>query len=126
EDYHLQPLVMGGTGNHSESTEQPHTWPYRYEAGTLNTPGIAGLLAGIEEVNRIGMNHIHEHEKRLLTLFLEGIDTIEGCTVYGPTKIEERLAVVPFSIDGIESHELAIILNDHYKIAVRAGVHCAP
>ncbi|NEU32648.1 aminotransferase class V-fold PLP-dependent enzyme [bacterium LRH843] len=126
EDYGLNPLIVGGTGSYSELPYQPAVWPDRYEAGTLNTPGIAGLSAGINEINTLGIEKIFAHEQQLMSAFIEEAKLIEGLTCYGPDDLTKRVAVIPFQLAGIDSHELAIILDEHYKIAVRAGLHCAP
>ncbi|MCL7747479.1 aminotransferase class V-fold PLP-dependent enzyme [Halalkalibacter alkaliphilus] len=126
DDYNLSPLVVGGTGNQSELLHQPHSWPNRYEAGTLNTPGIAGLSAGIDAVVEMGIEDIWKHEKELMDHFLKGLAGISGVSSYGPSDLSKRVAVIPFEIDGVESHEAAMILDEHYQIAVRAGMHCAP
>lgn len=126
KDYQLTPLLVGGTGSYSELPHQPPVWPDRFEAGTLNTPGIAGLSAGIDEVVAMGIEEIFHHEQQLMTLFLEEAKSIKGLTCYGPTDVSKRVAVLPFQLAGIGSHELAIILDEHYQIAVRAGLHCAP
>ncbi|MBP3952610.1 aminotransferase class V-fold PLP-dependent enzyme [Bacillus suaedae] len=126
QDYNLEPLIVGGTGSYSELPHQPLSWPDRYEAGTLNTPGIVGLSAGIDEINRKGISSIYEHEQQLVKTFLEQSELIEGLTVYGPRNLLERVAVISFKLDGIDSHEVAMILDDHYQIAVRAGLHCSP
>ncbi|WP_088104600.1 aminotransferase class V-fold PLP-dependent enzyme [Halalkalibacter urbisdiaboli] len=125
-DYQLAPLVHGGTGSYSEIMEQPQKWPDRYEAGTLNTPGIAGLLAGIDEINRIGLEQIYLHEQKLMEQFIAGLNEIKSIIYYGPTNLSKRVAVIPFRMAEIESHELAMILDEHYNIAVRAGLHCSP
>ncbi len=124
-DYELEPLHYGGTGRDSERKEQPDSWPERYEAGTLNTPGIAGLSKGIEEVERIGIEHIYQHERALLTDLLEGLKKLKSVTCFHPRE-GEQLAVVAFRMEQLDSHELATILDQHYSIAVRAGLHCAP
>ncbi|WP_332634381.1 aminotransferase class V-fold PLP-dependent enzyme [Halalkalibacter flavus] len=126
DDYNLSPLVVGGTGSQSELLHQPHSWPNRYEAGTLNTPGIAGLSAGIDAVVEMGIEDIWKHEKELMDHFLKGLAVISGVSSYGPSDLSKRVAVIPFEIDGVESHEAAMILDEHYQIAVRAGMHCAP
>ncbi|MCM3762797.1 aminotransferase class V-fold PLP-dependent enzyme [Alkalihalobacillus oceani] len=126
EDYGLLPLVVGGTGSYSELPVQPDVWPDRYEAGTLNTPGIAGLAAGVDEIVKKGIATIYEHEQELLTLFIEETEQIAGLRHYGPADLAKRVAVASFYLEGIGSHELAIILDEHYQIAVRAGLHCAP
>lgn len=122
----LDPIIQGGTGNYSEEVLQPNVWPEKLESGTLNTPGIAGLLAGVEEVEKMTLDSIYAHEYKLTKKCLEGLAKIEGITVLGPNLDNKRLAVIAFTIPGIDSHEIATILDQHYKIAVRAGIHCAP
>ncbi|WP_270183021.1 aminotransferase class V-fold PLP-dependent enzyme [Alkalihalobacillus sp. CinArs1] len=120
----LEPIFHGGTGSRSESIEQPEVYPEYLESGTLNTPGIAGLLAGLEVVKKLGLDEIHRHEQRLTKKLIEGLHSIDYLKVYGPHS--DRLGVVPFTIEGIDSQEIAIILDQHYDIAVRAGLHCTP
>lgn len=122
----LIPLLHGGTGSHSEDIDQPMTRPDRYESGTLNTPGIAGLAAGVEFVLDTGVDAIREKEWRLTRLLLERFEAMEGIHVFGPAQDVERVGVVPFMIDGIDASELAYILDQEYGIAVRAGFHCTP
>lgn len=122
----LRPVYVGGTGSSSEQLLQPEVWPAGWESGTLNTPGIAGLLKGLEEVEKYGIEHIYEHEKMLASRCITGLESIPGITVTGPKANEERLGVVSFSIAGLDSEEAALILDQHYNIAVRAGLHCSP
>lgn len=122
----LEPLFHGGTGSFSELITQPEKAPERYESGTLNTPGIVGLLAGIEEVEKIGLQTIYKHEHMLTSLLIDGLEKIEGVRIYGPDKSVDRLGVVTFLLEGIDSQEVAMILDEHYHIAVRAGLHCSP
>ncbi|MFV8826190.1 aminotransferase class V-fold PLP-dependent enzyme [Alkalihalobacterium sp. APHAB7] len=122
----LLPLIYGGTGSHSEEIGQPLKRPERYESGTLNTPGIAGLLAGVEEINSVGLEHIYEHEAKLTTYCLEKLTKIEGIRIIGPEVSTPRLAVISFTIEGIDVHEVAMILDQHYQIGVRSGLHCSP
>lgn len=122
----LLPLYYGGTGNQSERVDQPDTRPYRYESGTLNTVGIAGLAAGIRFVLETGVEKIRERELRLTRLCLEELERIEGVTLIGPPRQTERVGVVSFSLQGVEPEELAHILDREFNIAVRAGYHCSP
>lgn len=122
----LRPLLTGGTGHFSEQIEQPLELPERLESGTLNTPGIAGLLSGIQFVEQTGLDEIYKHEQLLTECCLKGLEKIEGVRIYGPDSSIRRLAVVSFNIEGIDSQEVAMILDQHYKIAVRAGLHCTP
>ncbi|NSL52364.1 aminotransferase class V-fold PLP-dependent enzyme [Calidifontibacillus erzurumensis] len=122
----LKPLFTGGTGHFSERLEQPEEYPERLESGTLNTPGIAGLLAGLLHIKKVGLEQIFHHEQMLAEECVSRLKKIEGVTVYGPDEGVKRLGVVSFNIDGIDSQEVALILDQHYNIAVRAGLHCSP
>ncbi|WP_047153314.1 aminotransferase class V-fold PLP-dependent enzyme [Aneurinibacillus tyrosinisolvens] len=122
----LIPLLHGGTGSHSEDIDQPATRPDRYESGTVNTPGIAGLSAGLDFILETGLERIREKEWMLTKHALQKLKEIEGITVYGPGIDTERLAVIPFTMKGIDASELAYILDREYSIAVRAGFHCTP
>lgn len=122
----LKPLITGGTGHFSEKIEQPDELPERLESGTLNTPGIAGLLAGVLFIKEKGLDVIFKHEQLLTDACKKGLKKVNGVTVYGPDEDIKQLAVVSFNIDGVDSQEVAMILDQHYKIAVRAGLHCTP
>ncbi|WP_017725810.1 aminotransferase class V-fold PLP-dependent enzyme [Halalkalibacterium ligniniphilum] len=126
EDFQLKPLVYGGTGSYSELIDQPSQWPDRYESGTLNTPGIAGLNAGIKYIVERGIDDIYEHEWQLTKQFLQGLQGMASIKEYGPSLEVKRVGVVSFQMEGLDSHEVATILDEHYQIAVRAGLHCAP
>ncbi|MDQ0209130.1 aminotransferase class V-fold PLP-dependent enzyme [Alkalicoccobacillus murimartini] len=126
KDYLLKPLIHGGTGTSSEQDYQPESWPERYEAGTLNTPGIAGLHAGVQAVKQMGITSIREHEEGLMQQFLEGVSELESVHCYGPEALGDRVAVISFHVKHSSSHEVAMILDSSYQMAVRAGLHCAP
>lgn len=118
----LNPMMYGGTGAFSESEKQPEELPYRLESGTLNTPGIAGLLAGLQVVKKRGLDAILNHERALAKECIKRLNEIERVRVYG----KGELGVFAFAIENADSHEIGMILDQHYHIAVRAGLHCAP
>ncbi|SEP58680.1 cysteine desulfurase family protein [Virgibacillus subterraneus] len=121
----LQPIFQGGTGAFSEAPEQPCQMPEKLESGTLNTPGISGLNAALKAFeSRQNVNV--PRETFLAETLLEGLENIEGVTCYGPTKHKRRMPIVAFNIFNISSQEIAMILDSHYKIAVRSGLHCSP
>ncbi|SES33725.1 aminotransferase class V-fold PLP-dependent enzyme [Salisediminibacterium halotolerans] len=126
EGIDLRPLIAGGTGSRSEDAEQPNEWPIGWESGTMNTPGIAGLAAGIAEVNRLGPAEIRRHENELACQFILSLEQLSGVEIIGPGAVPERLGVVSFRIDGVDSNELGLILDSYYNTAVRAGLHCSP
>lgn len=122
----VEPFRHGGTGSLSESDRQPLFYPDRLESGTPNTPGIAGLLAGIRYINKRGRGNIRTAESRLTGDLLAGLADIPGVAVYGPPPGVPRAAVVSFIIEGRDSGEIAHRLDREYGIACRGGLHCAP
>ena len=122
-DVPLKPWMQGGTGMKSEEMNQPETRPAGFESGTPNTPGIAGLGKGIEFLLKTGVEAVYEHEQALTRKLWEGLQKINGVRLV--TEHPPALPVVSFNIDGVDSNEVAMILDQHYQIAVRAGFHCA-
>ena len=120
----LTPLRYGGTGSQSESEEQPEIMPEMFESGTVNTVGIAGLGAGVEFLLQEGLDRIREHEAALLEQLRSGLAAIPGMIIYGPGH-QPQAPVLSVNIRGNDSGEVAFLLDRIYKIAVRAGLHCA-
>ncbi|OBZ08492.1 cysteine desulfurase [Bacillus sp. FJAT-27264] len=122
----LEPLMLGGTGSQSENIEQPLVRPDRYEAGTQNAVGIAGLMAGVKKVRSIGVDVIREREWSLAQTMMEGLSIIPGIRLLGPALGAPRSGIVSFVIEGHDSAGIAHRLDREYNIAVRAGMHCTP
>jgi cysteine desulfurase family protein len=122
----LEPLMQGGTGSRSELPEQPYNRPDRFEAGTPNTIGIAGLSEGVGFVLRETVEAIRNRERTLTNRLMEGLLSVPGVRVLGPELGKERTAIVSFIIEGIDPVETALILDEQFGIAVRAGFHCTP
>ncbi|NLF27301.1 MAG: aminotransferase class V-fold PLP-dependent enzyme, partial [Clostridiales bacterium] len=120
----LQTLREGGTGSSSDSMLQPAERPERYEAGTLNLPGIAGVLAGVEYVKK-NLSQIFMRERELTTALCEGLSEIPSVTIYSPREEAARAGIVSFNVSDLSSSQVADQL-DHDGIAVRGGLHCAP
>ena len=122
----LLPLKEGGTGTNSLSITQPEIMPDYLEAGTLNTPGIIGLKAGIEFIESKGIKNIHQKEMRLLKKIIDGLTALPGIKVYGKKEAAKRTAVTAFNLEGISSNQLAFKLQHDYQLQLRGGLHCAP
>lgn len=122
----LRPLKEGGTGSHSEEMTQPNLMPDRYESGTLNTPGLAGLGAGIEYV-KLHRIQIENHETRLTRFFLEELKKIKKVIVYGADDLNAAHAgVISLNIADFSSSEVSWLLDQEFNICTRSGLHCAP
>lgn len=122
----LRPFREGGTGSYSDLPGQPGALPEKYESGTLNLVGIAGLGAGVEFVRRTGLKTIREHEMELTRRFIEGAQKIPGIKLYGPAAGVERAPVVSFLVEDKDTAAVGGALDKWYNIACRAGLHCAP
>jgi cysteine desulfurase family protein len=122
----ISPLLRGGTGSRSEYEEQPDFMPDKFESGTPNTAGYAGLTAGIDFILFQGLSTISVHEKSLTELFLQGIGDLDGVTIYGLKDASRRISVVSFNIRGIDPAKAALELDERFGIMSRPGLHCAP
>ncbi|MDD5234225.1 MAG: aminotransferase class V-fold PLP-dependent enzyme, partial [Syntrophales bacterium] len=122
----ILPLATGGTGSRSEFELQPDFMPDKYESGTMNTVGLAGLGAGVEYVVSEGLDSIRAREIMLTGLFLDGLKSIRGVHAYGPSDVSDRIPVVSFNVDGMAPSEVALILDERFGIMSRPGLHCAP
>lgn len=122
----LEPIKDGGTGGNSEMDTMPDTLPERFEAGTLNTPGIGGLGEGVEFVIREGVDKIRRHEANLTERLMKGLMEIKGVKVYGPGDASRQMAVVAFNITGKDPSDVGFVLDSSFGIMARVGLHCAP
>ncbi len=122
----VEPLKEGGTGGESLLEHQPDHLPDRFEAGTLNTAGIAGLGAGAEFILDHGVDRIRAHETELTAYALEQFKTIPGLIIYGPDNASDRTGVVAFNFNNIAPEEVTYVLDEVYEIMARSGLHCAP
>ena len=121
-----RPFIEGGTGSLSQDEHQPQIMPDKFEAGTPNLPGIAGLLASLEWLEKTGLDKIREREAQMGERLEEGMRGIRGLRILGPARGDRRLPVFGVNIDGKDNGLLARDLVDRYGIETRPGLHCAP
>ena len=122
----IRPLMAGGTGSRSEFESQPDFMPDKYESGTLNTLGLAGLCAGGEYILRKGIDGIRAKEIMLTQHFLDGLQSINGVHIHGHGNASRQISVVSFNLDGMTPSEVSFTLDEQYGIMSRPGLHCAP
>jgi len=121
-----RPLIEGGTGSFSHEEVQPSVLPDKFEAGTPNLPGLAGLLASLDWLGETGIDTIHKREDELGRKLLFGLRDIPGITLYGIGTMENRLPVFALNFDGVDNGRAALELADRWGIETRPGLHCAP
>jgi cysteine desulfurase family protein len=128
----VRPWRLGGTGGDSSNPLQPSELPYRLEGGTPNVFGIAGLREGVRILLEEGVETVLAHERRLLVLFLTELRQPESFSFYGAAEAfleqggEGRVGLLSFNVAGFSPAELATLLDQHFDIAVRSGLDCAP
>ena len=119
-------VLEGGTGTNSLELVQPENLPERHESGTLNLPGIAGIGAGIDFVENIGIEKIYTHEMKLCKAVYNELSKNPQIEVYTPDPLKYKYApVLSFNIKGLESSEGVEFLSKN-GFALRGGFHCAP
>lgn len=122
----IAPMVRGGTGSASESEEQPEFAPDRYESGTPNVPGLAGLAAAAAWLADRSVAAVRAHELDLTRRLLDGATAIPGVQVYGPADPARRTGLVSLNLAGVSPAALGQALEEGYGILTRIGLHCAP
>ena len=115
------PLVDGGTAEDDDMLEIPD----RLEAGTMNTPGIGGLGAGIEFLLNEGVEKIRKHEEGLIRQILDGLKGIKGISIIGTTDEKKRTCLVSFNMEGKDTSDVGYRLDNEFNIMLRCGLHCA-
>jgi cysteine desulfurase family protein len=123
---HMRTVREGGTGSESEHPFQPESLPDRFEAGSHNALGIAGLLAAIEWILNRGLADLRRHELDLIGRLIDRLDAVAGLTWFGPRDPQQRVGVFSLRIDGFEPGELSAVLESEFGILSRSGLHCAP
>jgi len=126
EGLKLKTLIEGGTGSDSTSLTMPENLPERFEAGTQNYPGIAGLNAALKHINSLGVDKIRAGELEIIEHALEGFATLPHVELYGPKSAADMTGVFAFNVKGQEPSAVAKRLDTEHGIMVRSGLHCAP
>ncbi|NCO52372.1 MAG: aminotransferase class V-fold PLP-dependent enzyme [Deltaproteobacteria bacterium] len=122
----IEPLIYGGTGANSHSDLSPDALPERLESGTLNLPGIAGLMAGVAYLQQQGQNHLRQQMEHKLGQLIAGLRDIAGLKLYSADRLSHQGDAVSFTLAQSDPAEIGFRLNQEYGISVRVGLHCAP
>ncbi len=120
----IRPLVTGGTGSRSEYENHPGFLPDRFEAGTLNVAGLAGLKAGISFI--MDNDNAQRKKQNLAVKLASDLMEIDGISIQGCPEMSNSTPVISLTIEGISNSDMAEILDERFNIACRVGLHCAP
>ncbi|MEG1584323.1 MAG: aminotransferase class V-fold PLP-dependent enzyme [Anaerovorax sp.] len=122
------PLIAGGTGSLSDRETMPDFLPDKFQAGTLNIPGIIGLHHALNFIEREGLETISEKKHAIVTSFIEGIKNMDPCKVrlVGLDGAQDRCPVVSVDFKTLDNAEVSFILEREYGVMTRCGMHCAP
>ena len=123
----LKPLIYGGgiVGLTTYDSVKISPAPEKFEAGLENYSGIIGASAALDYLKNIGMKNVAEHERYLQRLIQDGIKDIDNLHVIGPEDPDKRGGVFSFNIDGLNPHDIAMMLDNMDGIMIRSGMHCA-
>jgi len=127
EHVDIWPCRSGGTGVKSALKTQVKEYPWRMEFGTLNTMGIAGLLAAQRWIAaRGGVPAIFQHEMVHARRLRDGLAAIDGVRLYCADMDRDHLPVFVFNIDGLPADQAGALLDVEHDVITRTGLHCAP
>lgn len=122
----MDPILLGGTGSNSDDFNMPPFLPDRFESGTLNLPGIAGLNHSLQYINSLGISAIHGKEMALTRLFLDEVSNqIPQANIIGSIDCCNRVAIVSLDFENDDNARIAFHLDQDYGIMTRVGLHCA-
>ncbi len=124
--HEMSTFIEGGTGSLSDAEIHPQYLPDKFEAGTLNIPGIYGLNTSLKYIHKTGIQAIREKEMHLTSLFLEKLLNMSHIEVIGKKTPEGRTGIISINFKALDNGEAAHRLSSEFGIMTRCGMHCAP
>lgn len=118
-------VLFGGTGYESANQDMPESVPEKYEMGTMNITGIAGLNAALKWIDYTGIEVIFKREKENRLRLLELLRNYDFLKIVGLNEERDYVGIVSCIIDGISSDSAGSLFDEH-GVSVRTGLHCAP
>lgn len=119
----MDEVIVGGTGSDSLNLDMPKKGMGKYESSSPNIIAITGLHAALSELSILDN---FAHEKQLTDELIRLLDSIKKVNLYLPQDRESHIGIISLTVDGMLSEDVAMILDEDFDIAVRAGYHCAP
>ena len=122
----VQTTRFGGTGVDSDSLIHSQDYPHRLEAGTINLLGVIGLSSGIRYLEKVGLEKLYAQEMFLTKRLRDGLSSLKKVRLYCAQSLENHLPLLSCNIQGMDPEQVSSILDGDFRIAARAGLHCAP
>ncbi|WP_097028262.1 aminotransferase class V-fold PLP-dependent enzyme [Clostridium peptidivorans] len=122
----MTPFIEGGTGSESYNTEQPNFLPDKFESGTLNMPGIVGLLSSLKFIENFGLRNIQNTEQSLFKIFIEELSNMNDISIIGYNSNLKYVPTISITSSKVDVSELGMLLERDFGIMTRTGLHCAP
>lgn len=119
----LKEFITGGTGSDSLNLDMPDGIESKYEAASANIVAIAGLNAALKELDQ---PRVLKYEEELTDYLIQELQGIRGLKLYLPQNKNHHVGIVSFTMEGMNSDDVGLILDEEYDIAVRTGYHCSP
>lgn len=121
----VEDIIQGGTGSSSYSAIHPQILPHKFEPGTINYLGIAGLNSSLKYIEKVGRGKIYSESMALTQYCYDQLTSIKEVVIYGSTDFEFKVPIISFNIPNRFASEIGDVLNQN-GIEVRTGQHCAP
>ncbi|KQM11291.1 selenocysteine lyase [Methanomassiliicoccales archaeon RumEn M1] len=122
----MEPLIGGGGGVGLTTYDKVEFLPppERFESGLMNYSGIIGTGAAVDYLTAVGMDEIQEHERRLNDVVTRGLRDLPGISILPPSDPSLRSGIFSFNLQGMSSHDIAMIIDEMAKVLIRSGMHC--
>lgn len=124
-DFELPPVLFGGTGYDSANQQMPDSMPERYEMGTLNIAGVAGLNAALKWIKSQSVSELFREEAKRRRRLIELLNAYDFIKIIGNSEGRKYVGIVSVLITGISSDSAGSIFAER-EISVRTGLQCAP
>lgn len=122
----MEPLIGGGGGVGLTTYDRVEFLPppERFESGLMNYSGVIGTAAAVDYLTRVGMEEVQEHERRLNDIVTRGLKDLPGISILPPADPALRSGIFSFNLQGMTSHDIAMIIDEMAKVLIRSGMHC--
>lgn len=122
----LKTIIEGGSGSNSHSPFQPTSIPEKFESGTINYLGIAGLNEGLKFIIKENILEIQSYENSLVFYLLDQLKKIPEIKIYGTQDLNLKIPIISFTVAKLQANEVCHLLDSEYSIMTRGGLQCAP